>query len=707
MSNINVMRKNLGPVTAYKYAVQHGYTGTEQEFAALMASYAIVAEEASESAANAAASASAAAESARTLTIDGTLTQLGQAADAKATGDKIGEVKDSIVYQQEYVGAQKQYYQITGTKITLNDTEFPFASEAGETFSCTPDGTALADGQEVNIYAKFSGDDTRTRLSVIVKGVKATFTPNRDVESLAFYQTNVSAGTFEVAIKRENPEILHKITTKINEVEDKADALVDNDQNLFDYRNLSNFGFASGVIVSGDDYISYVFPVRRGETYTITRRSTGVCNRFRVAFTTEEPAESVAIYNTNGNQQSPTSIGDTLTTQTVTVPSKHDYTYAVIYLSNSGQEIDDSSKIMIVRDSQAHPWEPYYGGLGAKDIVARKKISKITGTGIVALNNWTETIIRLQQMNRPNRWPSSSLNTPPLVLLHFSDIHDDAENMDRIAEYADEYSSYIDDVVCTGDIVNTVYTQGIALFDVMPNALQVIGNHDTRVGTDYHGLDENDTYTNYFAPYIENWGVQSTEGKCYYYKDYADNNVRLIALDYMHQSAEQLTWFADALAGAKTNQYTVVVCIHDAPEGLTSLETQFNSQVLTEYWDTHRDSRFDMLSDDYPDAVDTFIGGGGKFACWLTGHTHFNIFAQLTDHPDQIAIAVSNAGIIHANSSDADRQAGTKSQDCFNIVAIDDYSSLVKIMRVGCDYTRWMKHPTVVCWDFVNKKFMS
>lgn len=42
----NVVRKNLGPVTAYKYAVSQGYTGTEQEFAALMASYATVAEEA-------------------------------------------------------------------------------------------------------------------------------------------------------------------------------------------------------------------------------------------------------------------------------------------------------------------------------------------------------------------------------------------------------------------------------------------------------------------------------------------------------------------------------------------------------------------------------------------------------------------------------------------------------------------------------------
>ena len=64
MSNINVMRKNLGPVTAYKYAVQQGYTGTEQEFAALMASYASVAEDAAGSASSAATSADNAAQSA-------------------------------------------------------------------------------------------------------------------------------------------------------------------------------------------------------------------------------------------------------------------------------------------------------------------------------------------------------------------------------------------------------------------------------------------------------------------------------------------------------------------------------------------------------------------------------------------------------------------------------------------------------------------
>ena len=42
--------KDLGLVTAYAYAVSKGYTGTEEEFAELMASYASVAEQAEESA---------------------------------------------------------------------------------------------------------------------------------------------------------------------------------------------------------------------------------------------------------------------------------------------------------------------------------------------------------------------------------------------------------------------------------------------------------------------------------------------------------------------------------------------------------------------------------------------------------------------------------------------------------------------------------
>ena len=48
------MEKNLGHATAYGYAKSKGYTGTEEEFGVLMASYASVAQDASNSASNAA-----------------------------------------------------------------------------------------------------------------------------------------------------------------------------------------------------------------------------------------------------------------------------------------------------------------------------------------------------------------------------------------------------------------------------------------------------------------------------------------------------------------------------------------------------------------------------------------------------------------------------------------------------------------------------
>ena len=72
--------------SAYEYAVENGYTGTEAEYGELMASYATVAEEAEESAERA----EAAAE---TFETDDTLTQQGQAADAKKTGDEISDLK--------------------------------------------------------------------------------------------------------------------------------------------------------------------------------------------------------------------------------------------------------------------------------------------------------------------------------------------------------------------------------------------------------------------------------------------------------------------------------------------------------------------------------------------------------------------------------------------------------------------------------------
>ena len=113
-----VVTTNLGTVTAYGDAVAAGYTGTKAQWQALMADYATVGTQAAQdaqTASTAAQNASTAAQTATTKaneasqsaqaaqdaadaigTPDTTLTQAGKAADAKATGDEISELKSGL-----------------------------------------------------------------------------------------------------------------------------------------------------------------------------------------------------------------------------------------------------------------------------------------------------------------------------------------------------------------------------------------------------------------------------------------------------------------------------------------------------------------------------------------------------------------------------------------------------------------------------------
>lgn len=106
-----VVTTNLGTITAYGDAVAAGYTGTKAQWQALMANYATVGQQAAQDAqtasqaaqtattkaGEASQSATAAAASAASITTpDATLTQAGVAADAKATGDEISDLKEEL-----------------------------------------------------------------------------------------------------------------------------------------------------------------------------------------------------------------------------------------------------------------------------------------------------------------------------------------------------------------------------------------------------------------------------------------------------------------------------------------------------------------------------------------------------------------------------------------------------------------------------------
>ena len=82
---MSTITKDLGVVTAYGYAISKGYTGTEEEFAELMASYATVAEQAAQSAETAEEAAQAAAQAVLDANAAKTAAQAAQSAAESAS----------------------------------------------------------------------------------------------------------------------------------------------------------------------------------------------------------------------------------------------------------------------------------------------------------------------------------------------------------------------------------------------------------------------------------------------------------------------------------------------------------------------------------------------------------------------------------------------------------------------------------------------
>lgn len=337
----------------------------------------------------------------------------------------------------------------------------------------------------------------------------------------------------------------------------------------------------------------------------------------------------------------------------------------------------------------------------------------IKTTDIVDLNDKLKTTICFKNLIRQYKGDASTTRKN-LVLAHFSDLHGTRDNLLRILQYCNEYDSYIDDILCTGDVVPNSFnqmsdTEYNTMWNGAENVLFCTGNHDTARYTDtyewtyYTGLP---AYNRYFAPFISNWKVTQpsgaeTNGYCYYYKDYTSEKVRLIVLDVMGYNSTQRTWFQNTLASAITDGLAVVCAIH-YPAKMTSLNVSFDSKFgSTSMGD-------DVIPAELITDVKSFISNNGEFVCWLAGHTHRDFFGTLLLDNNQLCIAVDTASSMRGQQqfSNIERETGEKSQDLFNIFSVDTYNKRVTLMRVGADTDTMLRHIGTICYDYKNKELI-
>lgn len=291
---------------------------------------------------------------------------------------------------------------------------------------------------------------------------------------------------------------------------------------------------------------------------------------------------------------------------------------------------------------------------------------------------------------------------PLFTLLHFSDVHGDGIGMKRLCDFKEEYKEYIDDCLCTGDILEARWSSDFTFWDQNGrggDVLSCIGNHDV-LGDD--GWDwsvvvpQDESYGRMLKPYIASWNCVYQDGKTFYYKDYPEKMIRLIVLDSTlkdDEQKEQLDWLEKVLNDAREKELHVMIGAH-YPIRMKLVPCNFSTLDKPE---TVGDSCMDI----YQEKVAKFIADGGDFIVWLTGHLHIDCLGNSEKFPGQLCIAIDSLNCHQSDAyNDLDRTRGMPSEDLYNLVTVDTFCHLLKIVRVGANVDRFLRQRETLCINY-------
>lgn len=371
-------------------------------------------------------------------------------------------------------------------------------------------------------------------------------------------------------------------------------------------------------------------------------------------------------------------------------------------------------RITIKKDSSSTPFEisDAYDDISANVNSIQYLIGEAEKEQENNNDNIASQIDNIVALKSTSIWQNNNNYIPPLVLLHFSDPHSCDEAYEYIANFTSKRTD-INDIICTGDIVGSYYTEASVqkwnyYFD-SPYALLTLGNHEYYLDSSYsENMTMEQAYNLYLAPSIEEWGVVYTQGRTYWYKDYLEQKVRLIALDNMLEASDmavQVSWLEDVLTNALSNELSVVVASH-CPPRRTGVKIESSFTANKPIPDHNEGIAIDQNGVSLLAAIDTFMNNGGDFVCHLMGHWHEDYLMKSSLYPNQTIIVIGTASYLDGPNINKEygvrRDFGTKYQNLFNLVAIDTVSGLFKICRIGADRDMFMRSRTTLCYDYRN-----
>ena len=271
---------NLGTVTAYGYAKDKGYTGTEEEFAALMASYASVAEEAAESAEDAAASAQTAT------------TKAGEAS-ASATAAATAKTAAQTAQSNAETAAQTATTKAGEASVSATTASSKASQAATSATTATNKATEAAESA-----TSAAGSATTATTKAGEASTSATNAENaaqraeEAAETLVIDTTLSNAG--QAADAKKTGDELSSLKEDFSDIADTSEVQTEIASEQVDglYIGSAQFGTASA-----SNFWVKTIPVEAGKTYRIVadQIKTLFDQYALVAFSEQYPAPSVSL----------------------------------------------------------------------------------------------------------------------------------------------------------------------------------------------------------------------------------------------------------------------------------------------------------------------------------------------------------------------------------------------------------------------------
>lgn len=324
-------------------------------------------------------------------------------------------------------------------------------------------------------------------------------------------------------------------------------------------------------------------------------------------------------------------------------------------------------------------------------------------TNIITLNKDKEALVIQGASRRSDAFKDKY---EVLQFVHCSDMHAAPENWERMVEWVNYYSDYVQFVIHSGDYVGGNQGTFVDFYEDCTKCdvpiWNLVGNHDTmKPGTSQQqNATKESVWKLLFEGQCETWGVtfMDIEYSMAYYQDQPKSNTRMICLDMYYDIEPQKIWLKDLLDDAKDKGLHVITVMHEPSNRIEyPVNTAFHTAVDYE-------SLYSIGKCVYEDTIADFIENGGIHIANLVGHEHHDFFGYTLNGVLNIAV---ESGTAWDYWCDGSRVEGTKTFDAFNVVSVDTNLGMIKIVRIGDDADIYLRERRAICYDYINKKMIN